>query len=151
MSEKDPFDDIESLMMQPTEAVLKAQEESSRRARMDFPAKPKLWGDPEPYVIVPLRLAAAMSKELSGAHWAIFVNLYYRQAVLNKGHPIPASAQTTGCARSRTRHEALRRLEKLGLIKVDWKPGRAAPIIKIAQSVRLRRRGKFQCPELRPE
>jgi hypothetical protein len=148
MSGKDPFNDIGSLMTQPT--ALK--EESSRSARMDFPVKPKLWDDPEPYAIVPLRLAAAMGKELSSVHWAIFVNLYYRQAVLNKGHPIPATAQTTGCVRSRTRREALRRLEKLGLIKVDWKPGRAAPIIKIAQSVRLsRRRGKSQCQEFLPD
>jgi len=126
MNKEDAFDNLDGLMAQPTEAILDESRSHSTIVR-------KALNDP--YARVPLRLTATMSKELSSAHWAVFLNLLYYQTVFHRGHPISATAKATGCARSEIRREALRRLERLGYIEVDWKPNKAAPVIEFTRKV----------------
>jgi hypothetical protein len=90
----------------------------------------------EPYAVIPLRLA--QPGHLSGAQWCVFLHLFYNQSVLNKGGRIPATAKTTGCARARTRTETLRRLEKLGLAKIEQRGNGACPF------------GRKPCPFVQP-
>jgi len=140
MSEKDLFDDLESLKIQLTEAELEVQQEIKKRAQEGYAKKLKLWGNNEPYAVVPLRLVPTLAKELSSAHWGVLLNLYYNQIVLNKGNPIRATAKTTGCAKHDTRREAIKRLENLGLARVDWGTSKTAPVITLTANIKLSKR-----------
>jgi hypothetical protein len=135
MSAKDIFDDLQNLMVRPPEA-----ETEKREVQRSFPRMREMWSNCEPYAAVPLRLATLFGKELSSAQWAIFVHLFYHQQVLNKGHPISVTAKTTGCARHRSRCETIRRLERLGLIEVEWNTGKTAQVIVFKLSARLKKR-----------
>jgi hypothetical protein len=135
MSAKDIFDDLQNLMVRPPEAEME-----KREVQQSFPQIPEMRSNCETYAVVPLRLATLFGKELSSAQWAIFVHLFYHQQVLNKGHPISVTAKTTGCARHRSRCETIRRLERLGLIEVEWNTGKTAQVIVFTLSARLKKR-----------
>ena len=126
MNGKDAFDNLDGLMVQPTETIL-----DDNRGRSPIMEK----APSDPYVRVPLRLVNGMGKEFSGAHWVVFLNLLYYQTVFHRGYPISATTKATGCTRSETRRKALRRLERLGFIEIDWKLSKAAPVIEFTRKV----------------
>jgi hypothetical protein len=142
-AKRDPFDDLESLTVQPTEAALKAQEECRRRAREDCPIVGELIPRAEPYAIIPLRLSRLLGEQLSGAQWNVFVHLLYH-SVLNKNGPVLATAKNTGCPNQNIRRETLRRLERLGIAKVKRKGNGAAPLVTMTNTVDVGRRKRKQ-------
>jgi hypothetical protein len=113
--ERDVFDDLEALRVEPP---------SVARAPVNGIVVPARERQTQPFGMIGLALA----KELGGVT-CIVVHLAH-QMVLSGGKPVPATAARTGCSDKRTRLRALRLLERLGRVEIEWRRQGAAPLVK---------------------
>jgi hypothetical protein len=117
--------DLKALALTPEEladlrARARAQSSERKRARK---------AEPEPFVLLPYERTLAAAGRLRNAPMAVLVELAYRAFKTHKNRVLLSNAALGVSHDAKVR--ALRRLEAVGLVAVDWRGGKKTPLVTL--------------------
>jgi hypothetical protein len=86
----------------------------------------------EQFVMVPMSLVDTMTKGVRDKTYPVILHLLHESCFKAHGKPVKVTNEfLTGLGISRSaKNDALRKLEKLGVISVEWR-GRKSPVVKV--------------------